>query len=70
MDPNAALRYLDRHPEVSEDTEERAEALHGWLLAGGFAPNWLEYPKGTFAYFFLHGYKSDIRFSGNLEIEQ
>ncbi len=47
MDPDAALRMIDDADRVDAETREVMRGLHGWLLGGGFAPDWESYPKGT-----------------------
>lgn len=47
MDPDAALQAIDDADRVNAETRDVMRGLHGWLLGGGFAPDWDRYPKGT-----------------------
>lgn len=50
MDPNAALRAIDKADRVDAETREVMQGLREWLARGGFAPDWRMYPKGTRRY--------------------
>lgn len=51
MDPNATLRII--HGATSQYDEEAVNAandLRHWLIRGGFAPDWSQFPRGAYRY--------------------
>lgn len=47
MDPTACLQRIDRPNRINADAQHAMLDLHGWLLNGGFPPEWKRYPRGT-----------------------
>jgi hypothetical protein len=52
MDPNATLRLINDALWAGDDDgmKEGMDSLRGWLLGGGFEPDWSEYPAAAELY--------------------
>jgi len=58
MDPNATLRDIDEFIDdtaMSNQLVDLCDALHTWLLHGGYEPDWTAYPSGASYYLGYHG---------------
>jgi hypothetical protein len=62
MDPNETLRLINDCRSVhSRECVELIETLRGWIVRGGFHPDWTRYPKATRRYSKALGLGDDLR---------